>query len=108
MRNRLFGKLAVGVGLTAMLATSALNATVFYSERVEIPFEFKVGKQVYSAGEYRLEQNAGAAAQVATLVNLKTGRRVQMLLVPVSSRNRANGGLTFETQRGVRVLKSLN
>ena len=104
MKNRIYRTLALSLGLTAIFATSNLNATVFYSERVDIPFEFKVGKHVYSAGAYRVEQSFGS--EIASLVNLKTGQRVQML-VPVTNRTTEKNILKFENRNGVRILKAL-
>ncbi|MCU1232056.1 MAG: hypothetical protein JWP63_23 [Candidatus Solibacter sp.] len=105
MKNRIYRTLALSLGLTAIFATSNLNATIFYSERVDIPFEFKVGKHVYSSGTYRVEQSFGS--DIATLVNLKTGQRVQML-VPVTNRSTDKNLLKFENKNGVRTLKALS
>ena len=97
-------RIALGFGLTAMLATSGLHASMFYTEKANIPFEFRVGKRVYAAGEYRVEQEFGK--DIVYLVNVKTGRRLQMLR-PISTRDSGNSKLTFENDGGVRVLKAL-
>jgi len=104
MKNRIYRTFAMAFGLTAIFATSGLNATVFYSERVNIPFEFQAGKHVYSAGAYRVEQSFGT--DIATLVSLQTGKRVQMLL-PIVIRNASGNRLQFQNTNGVRVLKAL-
>jgi hypothetical protein len=104
MKSQMIRRLALGFGLTAMLATSGLHASMFYTEKANIPFEFRVGKQVYSAGEYRLEQEFGK--DIVYLVNVKTGRKLQMLR-PLNGRDSGNSKLTFENNGGVRVLKAL-
>ena len=86
MKNRIYRTLALGIGLTAIFATSGLNATAFYSNKVEIPFAFRVGHSVFEAGEYRVEQDS--TRDIASLVNLKTGHRIQVL--------RAHNGLAPE------------
>ena len=105
MNNRIIRTLALGFGLTAILATSSLNATSFYSERVNIPFEFKVGKVALGAGVYRVEQEFGK--DIASLVNMKTGQRVQMLR-PNGEHTMGRARLTFETTGGVRILKRVS
>jgi hypothetical protein len=104
MKNRFYRTLALGMGLTAIFATSGLHATMFYTEKVNIPFEFKVGKRVYEAGTYRVEQSFGS--DIAVLVNLKTGHRVQML-VPITTRTEGASKLKFENLNGVRQLKAV-
>jgi hypothetical protein len=106
MKNRIVRTLALGFGLSAILATSALNATTFYSAKVTIPFEFRVGKHMYSAGEYRVEQDFGK--DIAYLVNLKTGQRVHMLRPLNDSSVSSNSKLTFETVDGVHILKRMS
>jgi hypothetical protein len=105
MKNRIYRTLALGFGLTAIFATSGLNASVFYSATVTIPFEFKAGKHLYSAGEYRVEQEFGK--DIAYVVNVKTGQRVQ-LMRPVNGGTSGNCKLIFENNDGVRVLKKLS
>jgi hypothetical protein len=91
------------VGIAAMIAASSLNATTFYSEKVSIPFDFRVSKVMLPAGEYRLQQNFGDG--IAYLVNVKTGQQVQVLRSPgnhVDGRARlifenANGGYALKT-----------
>ena len=69
--------LSIGLGLAAIFATSNLNATGYVSENIAIPFEFKVQKLTLPAGEYRVEQEFGK--YMVSLINLQTGRRVQLL-----------------------------
>src|SRR3954452_8923886 len=105
MNNRIYRTLAMGIGLTAMFATSGLHASVFYTAKVNIPFEFKAGKRMYSAGQYRVEQDY--SNDIAFLVNIKTGHRVQMLH-PLSLREPGTVKITFESTDGVRILKKLS
>ena len=95
---------ALGVGFAAMFAASAL-ATSFQSERVSIPFQFKVSKMTLPAGEYRLHQEPGN--DIAYLVNLKTGQQIQMLR---SSGTRLEGRarLVFENTPGGYLLKAIS
>jgi hypothetical protein len=105
MRNRIFRTLALGIGLTAILATSGLNATVSYTGKVNIPFDFRVGKYVFNAGDYRVEQNY--SDDIAFLVNVKTGQRVQFLH-PFNSHDRTKMTFVFENVNGLRVFKKLS
>ena len=105
MKNRIFRTLALGIGLTAIFATSGLNATIFYSGRVNIPFEFRAGKQIFAAGEYRVEQDYGH--DIAYVVNIRTGQRIQMLR-PLNGRQPMKMTINFENIGGVRVLKGLS
>jgi hypothetical protein len=76
MKN-FFRSLSVGLGLSAMFAASSLSAAGSVSENIAIPFEFKVDKVTLPAGEYRVQQDFGK--YLVSLVNVKTGRSVQML-----------------------------
>jgi hypothetical protein len=105
MKNWIYRTLALGIGLTAIFATSSLNATAFYSKTVDIPFEFKIGHRVFQAGEYRVEQDS--TKDIAQLVNVKTGQRIQVL--------RAHNGqapervkLVFENNGIMHVLKRVS
>ena len=68
---------SLSLGLTAFFAGSTLNATGYVTETIAIPFEFKVDKMTMPAGDYRVEQDFGK--YLVSIVNLKTGRRVQVL-----------------------------
>jgi len=105
MNNRIVRTLALGLGLAAIFSTGTLNASTDYAERVNIPFEFKVGKRIFTAGQYRIEQIFGK--DIAYVVNTQTGQRFQVLR-PTSSRTPGKGKFTFENSYGVRVLKSLS
>jgi hypothetical protein len=105
MNIRFFRSLALGFGLAAIFTTGSLNATTYYSQRVEIPFEFRVGKHTYGAGTYRIEQDFGK--EVAYLVNMKTGQRFQMMR-PLNTRTPGSGTLEFELAYGVRTLKRIS
>ncbi len=105
LKNPMVRKFVLGFGLAAIFATSSLNASMYYSQTVNIPFEFRAGKHTYSAGEYRIEQDFGK--DIAYLVNLKTGQRLQVMR-PINDHSPANGTLTFENSYGVHILKRLS
>jgi len=101
MKN-VFRTCAVGV---AMIAASALNASIMWSEKVAIPFDFQVSKTAMPAGEYRVSRNSGS--EIAFLVNVKTGQQVQVL------RNSANSvegkaRLIFENTSNGHKLKTIS
>jgi len=103
MKN-VFRTCAVGVGIAAMFATSALNAASFRSEKVAIPFDFQVSKKTMPAGEYRVQQGFGGG--VAYLVNIRTGEQVQLLRAPGKSDSRVR--LVFEDTGSGHVLKEIS
>ena len=104
MNIRTVRRLALGFGLVAIFAAGSLNAAGLYSSNVTIPFEFKAGKTVFGAGQYRVDQEFGK--DIAYVVNLQTGRRAQVLRSSgTSAAGRAN--LVFEHRDGVRFLKKL-
>ena len=103
MKNRIFRTLALGLGLTAIFATSGLNAA-YYSAKVNIPFEFRVGNRALGAGDYRVEQDLGK--EVISLVNIKTGHRVQILRAN-HDRTSGNAKLIFENSDGMQILKKV-
>jgi hypothetical protein len=76
MKN-FFRNLSVGLGLSAIFASSSLNAATFVSENIAIPFDFKVDTMTLPAGEYQVQQDFGR--YLVSLVNVKTGRKVQVL-----------------------------
>jgi hypothetical protein len=67
----------MGFGLAAVFAVPSLNAASIVSERMTIPFDFRVAKTSLPSGIYRVERDFGKP--VVTLVNVKTGQRVQVL-----------------------------
>jgi hypothetical protein len=95
---------ALTLGVATLFAASGLNASTFYTEKVAIPFDFKVSRTTLPAGEYRVQRNSGEG--FSYLTNVKTGQMVQVL--------RSNGGqvdgrakLVFETKNGNRTLKTI-
>jgi len=104
MKN-VFRKCAVGVGIAAMMTASALNATSFQTEKVEIPFAFQVSKTMMPAGEYRIHQNFGS--DIAYLVNLNTGKQVQILR-SVGMKQDGRARLVFESTESGHVLKTIS
>src|SRR5436305_9755129 len=77
MKKHIIGTFALLAG--AALLGSAAHATELYSANANIAFQFRVGNTVMPAGEYRIEQGFGS--EVAMLVNVNTGRRIQMLRI---------------------------
>jgi hypothetical protein len=104
MKN-VFRTCAVGVGIAAMMTASALNATSFQTEKIDIPFSFQVSKTTLPAGEYRVHQNFGS--DIAYLVNLKTGQQVQVLR-SVGMKQDGRARLVFENTEKGRVLKTIS
>ena len=76
MKSKLAKTLAIALAAVG-LATSSYAAGGTHSDVVQIPFDFKVSTMQMPAGEYRVEQDFGK--EYARLVNLKTGRTIQML-----------------------------
>ena len=103
MKN-VFRTCAVGVGIAAILTTSTLNAATFYSEKVAIPFDFRVSKVTMPAGEYRVNQPF--SSDIAYLVNIKTGQQVQVLRA-TSAQTGGRARLVFENTGTGHVLKTV-
>ena len=61
----------------AVMGSGALHAAEIYSEKTTISFPFRVSNATLPAGTYRVETSFGT--DVAMLVNVDTGRRVQFL-----------------------------
>ncbi len=76
MRSKLAKSLAIALA-TVGLAASSYAAGGTQSDIVQIPFDFKVDTMQMPAGKYRVEQDFGKV--YARLVNLNTGRTIQML-----------------------------
>jgi|SRR5215472_10727195 len=97
---------ALGLGLTALLATTPLSAQVgIYAEKVTIPFAFRVGKMTMPAGEYRVDKEFGK--DIVILVNLQTGHKIQ-LLQSEPTRIPGKTKLVFQDGPEGHVLKSLS
>jgi hypothetical protein len=99
---------ALALGFTAMVATSSLSAQQAPGENsnsISIPFAFHVEKVAMPAGEYRLERIFGK--EIVTLVNLRTGQRVQVLR-PDATSVPGKSRLTFETGPGGYSLKKIS
>ncbi|HXB69991.1 MAG TPA: hypothetical protein VNY05_17185 [Candidatus Acidoferrales bacterium] len=97
---------ALALGLTAMFATSSLSAQAgVYSDKISIPFAFHVDKVALPAGEYRLERVFGK--DIVSLVNLRTGQRVQILRQEAAS-TPGKSKLTFESGPQGYSLKKLS
>jgi hypothetical protein len=101
--KKFFRSLSIGLGLTALFAGSNLNAAGYVTENIAIPFDFKVYNTTLPAGTYRVEQDFGQ--YLVSIVNLKTGRRVQVLR-DLPSRIPGRAKLIFEpTGQGYRLAK---
>ena len=101
MKN-VFRTCAVGA---AIVAASALNAASVWSEKVAIPFDFQVSKTTMPAGEYRVSRSAGS--DIAFLINVQTGKQVQVLRnVAASVEGKAR--IVFETTANGHVLKTIS
>lgn len=96
---------ALALGAAVLFSTGSLCAASLRSENVTIPFEFKVDKMVLPSGEYRIEQE-GAAAFV-TLVNVQSGRRIQLLRDEANSR-RGKVKLVFQIEGHNARLKAVS
>ena len=97
--------ISLALGLAAIFATSSLNATGYVTEKIAIPFEFKVQKLTLPAGEYRVEREFGK--YMVWIVNLQTGRRVQFFR-DYGGRNPDRTRLVFETTPQGYTLKSVS
>jgi hypothetical protein len=90
----------------ALLIAGVLQASTVKSEKVEIPFAFSVQHhKVLPAGEYRVEQSSDSA--IASLVNTKTGERVQFLR-PRTTHQEGKAHLVFENTAQGHELKSIS
>src|SRR5690242_8967780 len=102
MKN-FFRSLSMGLGLSAIFAASNLNAA-YVTQNIAIPFEFKVDKLTLPAGEYRVEQDFGK--YLVSIVNVNTGRRVQVLRDYPAYNRDGRAKLIFEpTGQGYRLAK---
>lgn len=91
--------------MTAMLGVMALSAAPYRSDRIAIPFTFYVKNVKVQPGVYRVTSDD--TNPVATLVNERTGRSLQVVR-PLTSRNAGKVELRFEeNQNKVQVLVSV-
>ena len=74
---KLFSTMAIAAALSALCVTAKLSAMDAVSQRLTVPFSFKVDTAILPAGDYRVEREFGK--QTVFIVNLKTGLRVQMI-----------------------------
>jgi hypothetical protein len=100
MMNRFFQALSLG----AILGGATLQAAGHRSDPVEIPFDFKVHGKQLPAGTYRLQY--GSTDQFSALVNVQTGKQVQILRSLGSETGKAR--LVFEYRADGYVLKKLS
>jgi hypothetical protein len=76
------------------------------SEKVEIPFAFSVQNQkTLPPGLYQVEQELGS--EIASLVNTKTGERVNFLR-PDTTHEKGKAHLVFENTARGHALKSIS
>jgi hypothetical protein len=98
-----FSRLIVGCGLAGLIAAGSAGAADVWSQKISVPFDFKVSTATLPAGQYRVEQDFGKG--FVYLVNVENGRRIQVL------RDGTNGGsghvkLSFErTADGYKLTK---
>ena len=77
MTNKLLRGLSMTIAGAAILGSIMLQAAGHRSDPVEIPFDFTVQGKQLPAGTYRLQK--GTSAGFSALVNLRTGKSVQIL-----------------------------
>ena len=104
MTNKLLRRLSLTIAGAAILGSSMLQAAGHRSDPVEIPFDFTVQGKQLPAGTYRLQK--GTSAGFSALVNLRTGRSVQLLRSAGSDTGKAR--LVFEHHKDGYVLKKLS
>ena len=75
MKNRIYRTLAIGIGMTAMFATSGLHASVFYTAKVNIPFDSAAktakAKVLVVVAKYDHVVTPGPATEFAHLLDAK-------------------------------------
>jgi hypothetical protein len=93
-------------GAAVTLSGIALQASTVKTEKFEIPFAFQVqNHKTLPAGEYRVEREQGS--EIETLVNTKTGERVNFLL-PAGTHKDGKAHLVFENTAGGHLLKQVS
>ena len=103
MKNQLFRTFALLAG-AAVMGSGALYAAEIYSANTTISFPFRVSNSTLPAGTYRVETTFGS--DVAMLVNVDTGRRVQLLRND-GLRQEGKIRMIFETTPNGAVLKQI-
>jgi hypothetical protein len=104
--NRMATRVFALIPCATFLIGGTLQATVLRSDKVEIPFAFNVSKhKTMPAGQYLVEQNTDS--EIATLVNTKTGERIQMLS-PHNMHHEGKAQLVFESDAAGHKLKAIS
>lgn len=103
MKSRFARICAVGLSAVALPFTGSLYAAS-HSEKIPIPFAFRVGGKALPAGEYWMEQDFGA--ECAMLVNVQTRERVQVLRKAGHVQGKVK--LVFEAGRNGYALKAVS
>jgi hypothetical protein len=93
--------LTMGLGLLLASSTQAASRS---TERIQIPFDFKIGNTQLRAGSYRIVQRTNEP--VALLVNTESGKQIQILRPNDAKEGKAR--LVFELQDGGYVLKKIS
>jgi hypothetical protein len=91
MKKRLVYALALALGAATLSSVNSLRAETTRTQPVNIPYDFHVAKKAMPSGTYRLDQEFGA--EIATLVNMKTGERVRVIR---SNATRTSGKALFK------------
>jgi hypothetical protein len=106
MTQRTFRALALLPCAALLMGASAMQASTIKSDKIEIPFEFKVQKhRTLPAGEYEVQQATGS--NFAILVNRHTGERVQFLR-PSNTHQEGKARLIFENTENGHSLKRIS
>jgi hypothetical protein len=90
--KKFFCTLGIGIAVWALPGAATVHAADMESQRISVPFAFKVNKTTLPAGHYRVEQFQGK--RVVFIVNLDTGHRIPVIRDnndPIGTRT-----LTFE------------
>jgi hypothetical protein len=104
MTKRTFRALALLPCAALIVGASAVQASTVKSDKIEIPFEFKVQHKTLPAGEYEVQQASGSNS--AILVNRHTGDRVQFLR-PSNTHTEGKARLIFDNKENGHSLKQV-
>lgn len=96
--------LALTLGTAALFSAVSLHADLIRSSKISIPFEFMVQHRSLPAGDYWVEQATGS--EVAVLVNVKTGQRVEILR-PTANHEPGKTRLEFKSEADGQHLKKI-